>query len=66
MMEPKSDECFGICTNFKENPILRQGDARKYDLKIEAIKPEVVCNCFSPHIHFGCLYLFSDALLLAL
>ena len=35
-MEPKSDECFGTCTSFRENPILQQGDARKY-IKLERV-----------------------------
>lgn len=28
-MEPRQDECFGTCSTFKGNPVLKQGDARK-------------------------------------
>ena len=29
-MEPRSEECFGTCSMFRKNPILRQGDAREF------------------------------------
>ena len=29
-MEPKKDECFGTCSMFRNNPVLRQGDACRF------------------------------------
>ena len=30
VMEPKQEQCFGMCSVFRKNPVLKQGDARKF------------------------------------
>ena len=35
LMEPQQDECFGICTMFRKNPVLKQGDACESYLDVD-------------------------------